>query len=83
MVNVDRMPSSSKQPPAEGSWLPGEREPPGSSSGVALNTSMQAAQEGFGRASSPSATVGETGSSVAANTPPGLQNVSGEFLQRR
>ncbi|CAN5976218.1 unnamed protein product [Sphagnum jensenii] len=83
MVNVDRMPSASKQPPAEGSWLPGEREPPGSSSGVPLNTSMQAAQEGFGRASSPSATVGETGSSVAANTPPALQNVSGDFLQRQ
>ncbi|CAK9882527.1 unnamed protein product [Sphagnum jensenii] len=83
MVNVDRMPSASKQPPAEGSWLPGEREPPGSSSGVPLNTSMQAAQEVFGRASSPSAPVGETGSSVAANTPPALQNVSGDFLQRQ
>ncbi len=82
-MNVDRMPSSSKQPPAEGSWLPGERELPGSSSGLPLNTSMQAAQEGFGRASSPSATVGETGSSVAANTPPALQNVSGDFLQRQ
>jgi hypothetical protein len=44
---------------------------------------MQAAQEGFGRASSPSAPVGETGSSVAANTPPALQNVSGDFLQRQ